>query len=130
MKKNVRIPGSGSLWTDTPDYYGSVSRLLHWGMAYLMLWQFTMVLGWRAFGPSENIILVSQFGPDHGTVGLLTFVLIVLRAAWAFANRQSPTPASAFPRMGRANQLCSTCDNLSPHVRDSCFRSVTCVWKW
>lgn len=94
MKKNVRIPGSGSLWTDTPDYYGSVSRLLHWGMAYLMLWQFTMVLGWRAFGPSENIILVSQFGPDHGTVGLLTFVLIVLRAAWAFANRRHRPPHS------------------------------------
>nr|SAY46176.1 Uncharacterised protein [Serratia marcescens] len=92
MKKNVRIRGNGRSWTDTPGYYGSVSRVLHWGMAYLMVWQFMMVLGWRAFGPSENLILVSRFGPDHGTVGLLTIVLIVLRAAWAFANRRHRPP--------------------------------------
>lgn len=94
MKKNITIPVSGRSWTDTPDYYGFVSRLLHWGMAYLMLWQFIIVLGWRMFGPSENLILVSRFGPDHGTVGLLTFVLIVLRAAWAFANRRHRPPHS------------------------------------
>lgn len=94
MKINVRIHGNGRSWTDTPRYYGSVSRLLHWGMAYLMLWQFMMVLGWRAFGPSENFLLVSRLGPDHGTVGLLTFVLIVLRAAWAFGNRRHRPPHS------------------------------------
>lgn len=94
MKKNAGIRGNGCTSTDTPAYYGLVSRLLHWGMAYLVLWQFFMVLAWRAFGPSENIIFISRFGPDHGTVGLLTLVLIILRAAWAFANRRYRPPHS------------------------------------
>lgn len=94
MTKNARTRETDRSWKDTPGYYGSVSRLLHWGMAYLLLWQFIMVLSWRAFGSSELLITVSQFGPNHGTVGLLIIVLVALRAAWAFANRRHRPPHS------------------------------------
>lgn len=84
-----------SIWMDSPARYGLVSRALHWGMAYLLLWQFVMILAWRLFGPSDLLKTIMAYGPWHGTVGLLTIALVTLRAAWALVNRSRRPPHEA-----------------------------------
>jgi len=83
------------MWMDSPDRYGLVSRTLHWGMAYLLIWQFATILIWRMFGPVEWVSFVMSFGPYHGTVGLLTVVLVVIRAGWMLVNRKHRPPHEA-----------------------------------
>ncbi len=75
------------MWMDTPERYGLVSRLLHWTMAYLLIWQFVVILAWRLFGDTEWVRTVTSLGPGHGTVGLLVIVLVVIRAIWWTVNR-------------------------------------------
>jgi cytochrome b561 len=86
---------------DSPRRYGLVSRVLHWGMAYLLIWQFASLLMWRFGGQADWVEIVTSFGPYHGTIGLLTMVSVILRAVWAFINRQNrPPPTSGW--MGHA----------------------------
>ncbi|WP_343312699.1 cytochrome b [Brucella sp. BE17] len=79
-------------WLDTPQRYGLISRAMHWGMAYLLIWQFFSILLWKGFGPAEWVKTVTSFGPYHGTVGLLVFLLVILRAVWAWINRTKRPP--------------------------------------
>lgn len=72
---------------DTPQRYGLVSRLLHWGAAYLLLWQFATLVGWRWLGDGAVMRSVSMFGPAHGTVGVLVLVLLLPRFAWSLRER-------------------------------------------
>lgn len=74
---------------DDPQYYGSVSRLLHWGMALLFLWQFTgmalkLVLG--------RVPLMAFWVGTHASVGTLLLVLLLLRAAWALVEMRHRPP--------------------------------------
>ncbi|WP_421358121.1 cytochrome b [Agrobacterium rosae] len=69
------------MWMDRPDRYGWVSRLLHWAMAYLLIWQFLVILTWRLFGDRDWVTMVTSLGPGHGTVGLLVIGLVVIRAS-------------------------------------------------
>lgn len=71
------------MW-DTPERYGLVTRLLHWAMALILLWQFTgmalrMILGRAA--------LMAFWVGTHQSVGTVLLGLILLRLAWAWANR-------------------------------------------
>ncbi|WP_320188845.1 cytochrome b [Agrobacterium rosae] len=75
------------MWLDTPRRYGLISRTLHWTMAYLLIWQFVVILTWRLFGDREWVRTVTLLGPGHGTVGLLVIVLVVIRAIWWTVNR-------------------------------------------
>ncbi|MCL6655436.1 hypothetical protein A6R70_24510 [Agrobacterium rubi] len=75
------------MWLDTPKHYGLISRTLHWTMAYLLIWQFVVILTWRLFGDTEWVRTVTSLGPGHGTVGLLVIVLVVIRAIWWIVNR-------------------------------------------
>lgn len=85
------------MWTDRPDRFGLTSRLFHWGMAYLLIWQFAVIITWRIFGPDNWVKTVTSYGPDHGTVGLLILVLVVFRAIWALVNRsRRQTKSSGF----------------------------------
>ena len=81
IKRNFRM------WLDTPKHYGLISRTLHWTMAYLLIWQFVVILTWRLFGDTELVRTVTSLGPGHGTVGLLVIVLVVIRAIWWTVNR-------------------------------------------
>lgn len=70
---------------DSPDRYGSVTRLLHWGMALLVLTQF-LKLGDRI---AEGEHWIGQtIVPWHISVGALILVLAVVRLLWA--ARQYP----------------------------------------
>ena len=71
---------------DTGLLYGRVTRLLHWSIAALMLWQF--------FGMGMRLIFGRQpwLGPFVGThqmVGTVLFVLILMRTLWAVLNRNN-----------------------------------------
>lgn len=71
---------------DAPSRYGLVSRLFHWVMAYLLLWQCLMFVGWRIL--DEGVMRsVTAFGPSHSTTGVLVLALVVPRALWAFFHR-------------------------------------------
>ncbi|AZI35147.1 putative cytochrome b561 [Caenibius tardaugens NBRC 16725] len=69
---------------DSQFYYGSVSRLLHWVMAALLLWQFTGMILKELLGRTA---LTGFWGGTHGSVGMLLLALFIVRAVWAFANR-------------------------------------------
>ncbi len=90
-----------NIWMDCPARYGLVSRVLHWGMAYLLIWQFAVILSWRVFDGSDLLKTISSYGPGHGTAGALTIVFVTIRALWAFANRHR-RPAHAAGWAGRA----------------------------
>lgn len=69
---------------DTPLRYGRVTRLLHWSIAALMLWQFTGMILKLVLG---RVPVVAFFVGTHQKVGLVLFGLIVLRLLWAVLNR-------------------------------------------
>lgn len=95
MKKDFRM------WLDTPERYGLVSRLLHWTMAYLLIWQFIVILTWRLFGDTQWVRTVTSLGPGHGTVGLVVIVLVIIRAIWWTVNRNR-RPVQSTTVTGRA----------------------------
>ncbi len=70
--------------TDTPLRYGRVTRLLHWSIAALMLWQFTGMILKLTLG---RVPVVAFFVGTHQKLGLVLFGLIVLRLLWAVLNR-------------------------------------------
>ncbi|WP_182085857.1 cytochrome b [Aureimonas sp. ME7] len=77
-----------SPFRDTPRRYGLVSRALHWAVAYLLLWQFLTLAGWKLIGDGEVMRTVSEFGPYHGTVGVLVLAAFVPRVIWLVVNRR------------------------------------------
>ncbi|WP_255568951.1 cytochrome b [Roseomonas alba] len=85
-------------WRDTPERYGLVSRLLHWGMALILLWQFTGMILRLILGRTP---LMAFWVGSHQSVGTVLLGLIVIRLAWAFANRRR-RPAHDRTPVGRA----------------------------
>jgi cytochrome b561 len=70
--------------------WGVIARLLHWGMALLMLAQFA--LGWLAkawhLSPTKLQLFVW-----HKSFGIVLLVLVALRLAWRLANTTPAPPA-------------------------------------
>ena len=71
-------------FTDSPDRYGLVSRLFHWGMAALFALQFASAAAHWAL-PRENTLrdALWRYHPDLGVTLLL---LVLLRGAWGLWN--------------------------------------------
>lgn len=70
---------------DSKERYGAITRLLHWGMGLLIVWQFlkfTERLG------EEHWIAENLLG-WHGNIGALILLLVVLRLIWAVTQRNS-----------------------------------------
>lgn len=96
--RHADMPVSRVPLRDTPQVYGTVSRLLHWTMAALILWQF-LGMGLRAvFGRQDWL---APLVGSHAPVGTILFVLVVLRGAWALWNRRN-RPAHGGGWLGRA----------------------------
>src|SRR5690554_2688469 len=80
---------------DSSDLYGGITRLFHWGMGLLIIWQFLKFFDRINDGEhwvGENLV------SWHISIGSLLLVLIVLRIIWAFTqknNRPEHDPATA-----------------------------------
>ncbi|PTQ68290.1 cytochrome b [Celeribacter persicus] len=70
---------------DNSASYGLISRLFHWTLAALIIWQF-IGMGLRAiFGRQP---FVSFFVGTHQQVGTVIFMIVVLRVIWMLAMRK------------------------------------------
>lgn len=85
-------------WRDSPDRYGLVTRLLHWGMALILLWQFTGMALRLILGRTP---LMAFWVGTHQSIGTVLLALILLRLGWAWTNR-GRRPAHAAGWLGRA----------------------------
>ena len=81
---------------DSKERYGSITRIFHWGMGLLIIWQFMKFFDRINDGEhwvGETIV------PWHVSIGSLLLVLIVLRLIWAATqknNRPEQEPSTAF----------------------------------
>ena len=83
---------------DTSTYYGRVSRVLHWGMALLILWQF---LSAGSHFLLDDTAIEAFFWPTHKPVGFLILVLMVIRLLWALMNlTKRPAAISLLAKLG------------------------------
>ena len=85
---------------DSAQRYGTITRLLHWGMALLILLQF-LKLGDR-INDGEHWI-GQNLVPTHVSIGVVLLVLIVLRLLWAVKQRQQrPLPEGSIALLIKA----------------------------
>src|SRR5690554_7661222 len=80
---------------DTKTRYGSISRLFHWGMGLLIVWQLLKLFD----RINEGEHWVGQtLVPWHVSIGTLILLLVVARIAWKARQRTGPAhdPATAF----------------------------------
>lgn len=83
---------SPSVWRDSPARYGRITRMLHWAMAGLLLWQLGGMVAKVTLG--RQAPLTAWLSSAHQDVGLLLLVLAVVRVLWALAQRvQRPAQA-------------------------------------
>ncbi|CAM3866782.1 cytochrome b [Ectopseudomonas alcaliphila] len=83
---------------DSAQRYGAVTRLLHWGMAVLLVWQFVTVL---AHALLEDSALDKFAWGTHKATGLVLMALVVIRLLWALYNRnRRPAAVSTLARLG------------------------------
>ncbi|MED5239808.1 MAG: cytochrome b [Pseudomonadota bacterium] len=75
---------------DTPQRYGTFTRLLHWTMAVLIGWQFLSAIAHFGF---EDSAFEALFWPSHKPLGLILIVLVVIRLLWAAKNLANRPPA-------------------------------------
>ncbi|NLC60667.1 MAG: cytochrome b [Gammaproteobacteria bacterium] len=82
---------------DTRERYGTLSRLLHWTMAVLVIWQ-ALKLFDRVNNGEHWVgqVLV----PWHISIGTLIGVLIVVRIIWALRNLDNRPPPAPSPTLG------------------------------
>jgi cytochrome b561 len=77
-----------------PDSFGLVTRVIHWGMAVLILAMFALGLRLTSMEPGlSNLWLYGL----HKTVGFSLLILVILRLAWHLV---SPPPAPIGPPGG------------------------------
>lgn len=84
--------------TDNNQRYGTVSRILHWGMALLLFWQFLSAASHFFY---EDTAIEAFFWPTHKPMGLLLFILVIIRIVWALMNvTHRPPSINWFARLG------------------------------
>ncbi|HMO44556.1 MAG TPA: cytochrome b [Rubrivivax sp.] len=90
---------------DTQERYGSTSRLLHWGMALLVGWQFLKFFDRIDDGEHwAGQTLVSW----HVSIGTLLLLLVAWRIVWALGqrhNRPLAPPPPAMALLAKAGHL-------------------------
>lgn len=64
---------------DTPQKYGFISKLLHWGIGFLILFQFLKIF--ERWNEKQNFIS-SILPPWHGSIGTILMGLILIRILW------------------------------------------------
>lgn len=72
---------------DSAERYGSIARLLHWGMALLIGWQ--MLKFFDRIDDGEHWV-GQTLVPWHISIGTLLLVLVILRIIWTSIQRTRP----------------------------------------
>ncbi len=85
--------------TDAPHGYGLVTRVLHWGMALLFVWQFASAI-LRVF--ARDTAIEGFFWNTHYSIGCTLWVLVILRGVWGLANHRRRPPHEGPPLQARA----------------------------
>lgn len=80
--------------SDTRTHYGTISRILHWGMALAIAFMFLMAIAWHTSDRWQILI------PVHKTLGTLLLMLALLRLIWAIASDTRPVTISRAARFG------------------------------
>lgn len=83
--------------SDTPQRYGTISRLLHWLMAILVLWQALKLFD--RIDDGEHWV-GQTLVPWHISIGSLLLLLIVLRIIWTLRNVRHRPVAPPPPLLG------------------------------
>jgi cytochrome b561 len=73
-------------WKNSTIHFGAISRILHWGMAALILWQ--LILGTMIANIAPSLANLWLFGL-HKTIGIIALALVLGRIVW---HRFSPPP--------------------------------------
>jgi cytochrome b561 len=74
-------------WRNDQSHFGLISRVIHWAMAALILWQLALGITLTQMQPGlANLWLYGL----HKTGGLLALALVALRLGW---HQISPPPA-------------------------------------
>ncbi|STZ75808.1 cytochrome b [Bergeriella denitrificans] len=81
---------------DTPQYYGTISRLLHWLMA--LGFAFMAVIA-ALFATDDKYYSLMDY---HKLTGYFLFILFWVRLAWACANRSRRPHNDLAARLGHA----------------------------
>lgn len=79
---------------DSKERYGSISRLLHWGMGLLVIWQFMKFFD--RINDGEHWV-GENLASWHISIGVLILLLVILRVIWAVRqknNRPEQDPAT------------------------------------
>lgn len=66
---------------DTKERYGLITRVFHWGMAVLIVWQFLKFFDRINDGEHWVGETLVQW---HGSIGIVLLLLVVLRMVWAW----------------------------------------------
>lgn len=80
---------------DSKARYGSVSRIFHWGMAVLVVWQLLKLFD--RIDDGEHWV-GQTLVPWHISIGSLILLLVIFRIVWALKqknNRPEQDPATA-----------------------------------
>jgi cytochrome b561 len=88
-------------WRDSPSGYGLVTRLLHWSMAGLFVWQFATAILHLI---DEDSAIVDTVFWSHRATGFLLLLLVFLRGGWGIANLRE-RPGHRAGALGRAAKL-------------------------
>ncbi len=86
---------------DSCARYGSVSRLLHWGMAAILAWQFIGMALLKALG---EVPVALFFVGSHSSLGLTLATLALLRLIWWGTNAKN-RPSEEATLNGRLAKL-------------------------
>jgi len=82
---------------DTKERYGTVSRVLHWAMAVLILWQALKLFD--RIDDGEHWV-GQTLVPWHISIGTLLLLLVLLRMVWTARNFSSRPDAPPPPLLG------------------------------
>ncbi len=75
--------------SDTPQRYGTLSRLFHWAIAVLVFWQALKIFD--RIDDGEHWV-GQTLVPWHISIGVLVLLLVVPRIAWALRNQGNRPP--------------------------------------
>ena len=81
---------------DTPQYYGTISRLLHWLMAAAFAFMLFTAIMWNI---NEDYFSLMGY---HKSVGTILAVLIVLRVVWSAINASRRPFSAPVVKLGHA----------------------------